>query len=295
MVVAQLVVRSLPSPEIRGSNPVIGKILSTNLSTNSIIEKTKIKKKEAGNGHLFEHSIRTTNPILKVQGEIWHLISIGYFGKNYFFCSGIRTQVRSFGADTRPPHRDLVLISFTLRAIRRSRVRRWRRRIVDRRVSGPSRVSRIVGVAAVCRGVDGRAGSLVRVPAELRRRQRRFRNENLTGTGIVVGPAAERWRHHRWSGELSPPIFFNEKNILKFVMGGAVAELSQSKAFVRENKQKPKDARLNQFLLLPKQLISLFVSFVSLYTRKTIQTLCLFNAQITQQYDRASTLLWRFH
>ena len=46
VVVAQLVERSLPTPEMRRSNPDMGKILSTI----HIIEKTKIKKKEAGNG-----------------------------------------------------------------------------------------------------------------------------------------------------------------------------------------------------------------------------------------------------
>ena len=39
-VVAQLVERSLPTPEICGLNPDIGKILSTNYT----VEKTKIKK-----------------------------------------------------------------------------------------------------------------------------------------------------------------------------------------------------------------------------------------------------------
>ena len=42
-VVAQLVERSLPTPKICGWNPAIGGILSTNLSTNCITEKTKIK------------------------------------------------------------------------------------------------------------------------------------------------------------------------------------------------------------------------------------------------------------
>ena len=46
MVVAQLVVRLLPIPENRGSNPVIGKILSANC----IIKKDENKEKEAGNG-----------------------------------------------------------------------------------------------------------------------------------------------------------------------------------------------------------------------------------------------------
>ena len=46
MIVAQLVERSLPIPKIRGLNPDIGKILSTNFT----IEKTKIKKKRPLNG-----------------------------------------------------------------------------------------------------------------------------------------------------------------------------------------------------------------------------------------------------
>ena len=48
-VVAQLVERLLQTPEICSSNPVIGE----NLSTNCIIEKTKIKKKWLGMAHLF--------------------------------------------------------------------------------------------------------------------------------------------------------------------------------------------------------------------------------------------------
>ena len=48
VVVAQLVEGSLPTPEIRDSNPDISKVLSTNCT----IEKTKIKKKR-GMAHLF--------------------------------------------------------------------------------------------------------------------------------------------------------------------------------------------------------------------------------------------------
>ena len=48
VVVAQLVERLLPTPEIRGSNPDIIKIVYTNCT----IEKTKIKKKRPGMGHL---------------------------------------------------------------------------------------------------------------------------------------------------------------------------------------------------------------------------------------------------
>ena len=39
---AQLIERSLPTPEIHGSNPKVGKIISTNCS----VEKTEIKKKK---------------------------------------------------------------------------------------------------------------------------------------------------------------------------------------------------------------------------------------------------------
>ena len=49
VVVAQLVERSLPTPEILGSNPDIGKMLSTNCT----IEKKKIKKKRPRMAHLF--------------------------------------------------------------------------------------------------------------------------------------------------------------------------------------------------------------------------------------------------
>ena len=57
MVVAQLVERSLPTREIRGSNADIGKILSTNCT----LEKMKIEKKGCFKniGIKFEHlSIR---------------------------------------------------------------------------------------------------------------------------------------------------------------------------------------------------------------------------------------------
>ena len=50
VVVAQLVERLLTTPEIRGSNPDIGKILSTNCT----VEETKIKKKRPGMAHLLK-------------------------------------------------------------------------------------------------------------------------------------------------------------------------------------------------------------------------------------------------
>ena len=46
VVLAQLEERSLPTPEIRGLNPVIGKLF-----TIKCIEKTKIKKKGPGMAH----------------------------------------------------------------------------------------------------------------------------------------------------------------------------------------------------------------------------------------------------
>ena len=49
VVVSQLVKRLLPTPEIRGSNPVIGNF-HTYVSTVNCIEKTKINEKEASNG-----------------------------------------------------------------------------------------------------------------------------------------------------------------------------------------------------------------------------------------------------
>ena len=48
---AQLVERSLPIPEVRGLNPVIGKNLYRTLFV-KCIEKTKIKKKRPGMAHL---------------------------------------------------------------------------------------------------------------------------------------------------------------------------------------------------------------------------------------------------
>ena len=52
VVVAQMVKRSLPAPELRGSNPVIGKLLYIErLFTFNCVEKTKIKKKKQGMAH----------------------------------------------------------------------------------------------------------------------------------------------------------------------------------------------------------------------------------------------------
>ena len=50
VAVAQLVEQLLTIPEVRSSNPVIGKIYIEHWFTVNCIEKTKMKKKEAGNG-----------------------------------------------------------------------------------------------------------------------------------------------------------------------------------------------------------------------------------------------------
>ena len=50
MVVAQLVERLLPTPYVRGSNPVIIKLYITYILC---VKKTKIKKTEARNGPFF--------------------------------------------------------------------------------------------------------------------------------------------------------------------------------------------------------------------------------------------------
>ena len=50
VVVAQLVERSLPIPEVRGSNPVIGKKYIEHLLLSTVFWKDENKEKEAGNG-----------------------------------------------------------------------------------------------------------------------------------------------------------------------------------------------------------------------------------------------------
>ena len=66
MVVAQLVERLLPTPEIHGSNPDIGKILSTNCT----IEKMKIKKRpiliKEENAHEDTHFL--------IQNHTWEIL-----------------------------------------------------------------------------------------------------------------------------------------------------------------------------------------------------------------------------
>ena len=46
------------TPEVRGSNPVIDKIYIKHFYCQLCIEKTKIKKKEAGNGPFFKNNLQ---------------------------------------------------------------------------------------------------------------------------------------------------------------------------------------------------------------------------------------------
>ena len=55
VVVALLVNRSLPTPEIRGSNPFISNFIYSKLNWKTFIEKMKIKKKEAENGPILKN------------------------------------------------------------------------------------------------------------------------------------------------------------------------------------------------------------------------------------------------
>ena len=80
VVVAQLVERSLPIPEVCGSNPVIGKnlfIYWTFVYCQLCIEKTKIKKKRQGMAHFLKNMKRKhllNNIHWEQQGSrIWYL------------------------------------------------------------------------------------------------------------------------------------------------------------------------------------------------------------------------------
>ena len=79
MVVAQLAKRLLPIPEVRGSNPNIGKVL-LNFFTVKGIEKTKIKKKRQGVAHLkniscFQYSAGDNRFPLKIIVFCFHSLS----------------------------------------------------------------------------------------------------------------------------------------------------------------------------------------------------------------------------
>ena len=80
MVVAQLVEWSLSIPEVRSSNPVIGKILYWTFTVNCI-EKTKIKEKRPGLAHFLKRLNRDNFNIL-----VWNKLGIENMEK-YYRCS----------------------------------------------------------------------------------------------------------------------------------------------------------------------------------------------------------------
>ena len=75
VVVAQLVERSLPIPQVRGSNPVIGKNSYWTFTVN-FIEKTKIKRKRSEMGH-FKNSF---NDHLRTCGNSYKRSMIVFYG-----------------------------------------------------------------------------------------------------------------------------------------------------------------------------------------------------------------------
>ena len=56
MVVAQFVERSLPTPEIRGLNPVIGKFYLLSTVFKKLYWKNENKEKEAGKGPFLKNT-----------------------------------------------------------------------------------------------------------------------------------------------------------------------------------------------------------------------------------------------
>ena len=87
MVLAQLVERSLPIPEIRGSNPVIGKNLFKNwtfVNCQLCIEKDENKEKEAGNGPFFKNGAKIgAKNWLKMAPNNWNPRS-EYYGQRLY-------------------------------------------------------------------------------------------------------------------------------------------------------------------------------------------------------------------
>ena len=69
VVVAQLVERSLPTPEVRGSNPVIGKLLYIIFVYCQCKEKTKIMKKRPEMAHLKKFKLNIVNQFVHLKQE----------------------------------------------------------------------------------------------------------------------------------------------------------------------------------------------------------------------------------
>ena len=96
VVVAQLVERMLPIPEVRSLNPVIGKNLYWTFFVNCI-EKTKMKIKRPGMSHLKKYKMKDMAKFfLKKVGQpqpIFLFFSKNNLQKKTVYFSGIRTQI----------------------------------------------------------------------------------------------------------------------------------------------------------------------------------------------------------
>ena len=90
VAVAQLVERSLPIPEVRGSNPVIAKFIDHLFNVNWI-EKIKIKKKEAGNGSFFIKKHLTSEEYeecMKATIYVERIICLLWYSNSWHYVSG---------------------------------------------------------------------------------------------------------------------------------------------------------------------------------------------------------------
>ena len=72
VVVAQLVERSLPTPEVRGSNPVISKIYMYH----QLYWKDENKEKKAGKCPIFKKTVVKKNKIKKIEAVNGPLIFV---------------------------------------------------------------------------------------------------------------------------------------------------------------------------------------------------------------------------
>ena len=100
MVVAQLVERSLPIPEVCGLNPVIGKnllILNNYCILSTVYWKDKNKEKEAGNGPFLKcfcciPEVRGSNPVI---GKILLILNICLLSTVYWIDENKEKEARN--------------------------------------------------------------------------------------------------------------------------------------------------------------------------------------------------------
>ena len=90
MVVAQLVERLLPTPEVHGLNPVIRQTFILDIYRQLCIEKTKIKKKRPGKAHFKKQHTKPTTAAIYVLWFKDKMCNVDY--KNFAFKSTTNTQ-----------------------------------------------------------------------------------------------------------------------------------------------------------------------------------------------------------